>query len=85
MMQASDHLTDDVLRTRLMDLTFSLYESLGDFLSDFVWLDGTDATDDLISECYSRLNKASMNCLADIDLLQPILRSIRMSLNGPFD
>jgi hypothetical protein len=78
--ELSEHLTNHLLRSRLMDLTFSLYESLADFLADMVILDGGDEPDVDVAIILNRLNTASMDCLADIELLFPILRSIRMSL-----
>lgn len=78
----SEHLTKDELRVRLMDLSFSLYESMGDLLSDMIVLDDPLSPDDM-AEVLSKLSVSSMDCLADMELLLPILRSIRLSLvNG---
>lgn len=77
----SEHLTDPVLRSRLMDLSFSLYDGLHDFLGDMVVLDGGYADDDDVKDSLSRLNTAAMDCLGDIQLIVPILTSIRNSLS----
>lgn len=85
MMELSDHLTDPVLSTRLMDLSFSLYECLGEFLNDFIYATDSDASMDELECCYSRLNIHCMNVLGDVELLTPILTSIRKGLNAPVD
>ncbi|MET0461752.1 MAG: hypothetical protein ABW007_01305 [Chitinophagaceae bacterium] len=71
------------MRARLMDLSFSLYESLGDFLSDLVFIDGTNEDMDGLIDLFTRMNTASMNVLGDIELLTPIFMSIRKGLNTP--
>ena len=56
-----------------------LYESLTDFLSDLVVLDGSDSNDDELVALYQRINTGAMDCLGDIEPLSAILRSIRKS------
>lgn len=81
-MELSDHLTDPVLSTRLMDLSFSLYECLGDFLSDFIVAVDDDKDDATVDAALHRLNTHCMNVLGDIELLTPIMVSIRRGLNA---
>lgn len=64
-----------------MDLSFSLYESLGDLLGDMVVLDASDPGDVFPDDMYRRINTALMDCLGDIELLGPIMVSIRNELN----
>ena len=78
----TEYLTNPVFRGRLMDLSFSLYESMGDFLNDMVILDAGDTDDVFPDDMYERLNTACMNCLGDIELLTPIMLSIRKHLNS---
>jgi hypothetical protein len=83
MMNPSDHLIDHVLRARLMDLSFSLYECLGELLNDLVYLDGTDDPHDGMDDLFGRIDRTCMNCLGDIELLAPIMVSIRKGLAAP--
>lgn len=82
MNELSQHLTDPVLRTRLLDLSFSLHDSLGDLLNDLVVIDGGYSDEAMVRVALGRLNTASMDCLGDIELLTPILHSIRNSLRA---
>lgn len=82
-MELSDHLTNPVLSTRLMDLSFSLYECLGEFLSDFIVAVDEDTTNAERDAAYARLNRHCMNVLGDIELITPIMLSIRKGLNTP--
>lgn len=63
-----------------MDLSYSLYDGLNDFLGDMVVIDGGYSHDDDIKRSLSRINTAAMDCLGDIQLITPILVSIRNSL-----
>lgn len=80
--ELSDHLTNAALRIHLMELSFSLYEGLGDFLAEMVRVDAGDIPADELPDVLKRMSIASMDCLADIELIAPILRSIRQSLAG---
>lgn len=66
---------DEVVdRRRLNDLSFSLYECLGDLLVDMVALD--DATDKETANIEDRITLSGMNCLADIRMLLPMFDAL---------
>lgn len=75
------NLTNPELRTRLMDLSFSLYENLSDFLSDLVVIDGGYSDTEEVAKAVDRMNVAAMDCLGDIHLLAPMLVAIRQHVN----
>lgn len=74
------YLSDVEMRTRLMDLSFSLYENLSDFLADLVVIDGGYSDTDEVTKAVGRMNVGTMDILADIQLLERMLVAIRESL-----
>ena len=62
-------LTDHQKRQDLMDLTFSLYECLGDLMEDVIKLEARDGYNPEL--LIDRISTSAMNCLADIKLLKP--------------
>ena len=70
----TDILTDSDKRERLVDLCYSLYESLDDLMADATVIkDGTALDVDYHAE---RVSVSAMNCLGDIELLLPMFTAL---------
>lgn len=74
MNESLDYLDDDDKRQRMVDLSYSLYECLGDLLADTVVWNGADTRDR--EELLERIRISAMNCTADIHLLVPVLKKV---------
>lgn len=66
--------TDD--RSRFMDLSMSLYESLGDLLTDLDRLSYDETTPNDFDAISHRLSISAMNCMGDLELLLPVFTEL---------
>ena len=83
-MRITSVLADTADRSRFLDLSLSLSESLSDLLGDLDRMNDEDTTPKEFDDISHRISLSAMNCLGDIELLLPVFTALQ-SMRFPDD